>query len=403
MAGSSDRSALKPIHPFPARMAPGLVLERLGEIGENSRVLDPMAGSGVVLRQAIELGHCAVGFDLDPLAVLMAQVWTTPISEKNLDRWAARVSGEVRATNASAVKLDWMDADEETRLFVDYWFGASQRADLRRIAFVLSRLGQGECREDTASLDLIRLALSRIIVTKEPRASLARDTSHSRPHKVLEDSDFQVFPAFERSIRLLRRWLAEHPPIGTADVAPGDARYLATVGNGTVDAVITSPPYLNAIDYLRGHRLALVWLGHGLKQLRRIRSSSIGAERAPDDPKVRTLFSRIRGAMGDLDELPNRYRLMIERYAEDLYRITSEIARVLRSGGTATLVVGNSCLKGTFIENAAGVTEAARMVGLTPTSVYERALPDSRRYLPVTKEGQLGRRMRTETICSFVR
>ena len=403
MGGSSDRLALRPIHPFPARMAPDLVLERLGEIGENSRVLDPMAGSGVVLRQAIELGHEAVGFDLDPLAVLMARVWTTPISEKNLDNWAACVVGEARATNASAVELDWMDAEEETRSFVDYWFGPSQRADLRQIAFVLSRLGQGDCTEDSASLDLIRLALSRIIVTKEPRASLARDTSHSRPHKVLEDSDFQVFPAFVRSIHLLKRWLAEHPPSGAAEVESGDARRLETVGTGTVDTVITSPPYLNAIDYLRGHRLALVWLGHGLKQLRRIRSSSIGAERGPDDPKVRTLFSRIREAMGNLEEMPNRYRLMIERYAEDLYRMTSEIARVLRPGGTATLVVGNSCLKGTFIENSAGVIEAAIMVGLTPTHVCERALPDNRRYLPVTKEGQLGRRMRTETICSFAR
>ena len=238
-------------------------------------------------------------FDLDPLAVLMARVWTTPISEKNLDSWASCVVGEARATNASAVELDWMDAEEETRSFVDYWFGASQRADLRQIAFVLSRLGQGNCREDSASLDLIRLALSRIIVTKEPRASLARDTSHSRPHKVLEDSDFQVFPAFERSIHLLKRWLAEHPPSGAAEVESGDARRLETVGTGTVDTVITSPPYLNAIDYLRGHRLALVWLGHGLKQLRRIRSSSIGAERGPDDPKVRTLFSRIREAMGN--------------------------------------------------------------------------------------------------------
>ncbi len=403
MADSLERSVLKPIHPFPARMAPGLVLERLGEIDENSRVLDPMAGSGVVLRHAIELGHKAVGFDLDPLSVLMARVWTTPLSEKNLDEWTARISAEVRATSASAASLDWMDADEETRSFVDYWFGATQRADLRRIAFVLSRLGQGECSEDKASLDLIRLALSRIIVTKEPCASLARDTSHSRPHKVLEESDFQVFPAFERSIRLLRRRLAEHPPSDAADVELGDARSLGAVGNRTVDAVITSPPYLNAIDYLRGHRLALVWLGRGLKQLRRIRSNSIGAERAPDDCEVRALFLRIRNAMGNLEQLPNRYRLMIERYAEDLYRVMSEITRVLRPGGTATLVVGNSCLKGTFIENAAGVSEAAQMVGLTPTRVLERALPDSRRYLPVTKEGQLGRRMRTETICSFVR
>ena len=148
--------------------------------------------------------------------------------------------------------------------------------------------------------------------------------------------------------------------------------------------------------------MALVWLGHGLKGLRGIRSGSIGAERAPDSPNARALFSDIRDAMGNLGDLPNRYRLMIERYAEDLYRMTSEIARVLRPGGTATLVVGNSCLKGTFVQNAAGVAEAARMVGLTLTSTCKRTLPDNKRYLPVTKEGQLGRRMRTETICNFV-
>lgn len=400
---SSRSPELKPIHPFPARMAPSLVLERLGETGKNSRVLDPMVGSGVVLRQAIELGHEAVGFDLDPLAVLMARVWTTPISEVNLQKWVDRVSGEAQATKSSTVTLDWIDGDDETRSFVNYWFGESQREDLKRIAFVLSKFGCGECKEDAVSLDLIRLALSRIIVTKEPCASLARDTSHSRPHKVLEKSDFAVFPAFERSIRFLRKRLAEHPPSGVAWVETGDARSLVAVGNGTVDAVITSPPYLNAIDYLRGHRLALIWLGHGLKELRRIRSCSIGAERAPDDRSVHTLFSRIEEAMGNLKQLPNRYCLMIERYVEDLYRMISEVARVLRPGGTATLVVGNSYLKGTFVRNAAGVTEAAKMVGLTPTCVSERVLPDSRRYLPITKDGQLARRMRTETICRFVR
>ena len=403
MNGDFDPAALRPIHPFPARMAPELVLERLREVPGDGLVLDPMVGSGVVLRQAIELGHEAVGFDLDPLAVLMARVWTTPTTVENVDKWAGRVIGEARTTDAKAVRLDWMDDEEETRAFVEYWFGVSQRTALRRIAFVLDSFGHGEQEEDRASLDLIRLALSRIIVTKEPRASLARDTSHSRPHKVLNESDFEVFPAFEESIRFLKTRLAEHPPRPTAEVKSGDARRLDGVVNGSVDAVITSPPYLNAIDYLRGHRLALVWLGHELGQLRHIRSRSIGAERGPDGLERRASFSCICNAMGDLEELPNRYRLMIERYAEDLYRMISEIARVLRPGGIATLVVGNNWLKGRFIQNAAGVSKAAEMVGLTATRICERSLPDNKRYLPVTKRGRLGRRMRTETVCSFVR
>ena len=403
MASSSSAATLRPIHPFPARMAPDLVLKKLVEIGDGGRVLDPMAGSGVVLRHAIERGHCALGYDLDPLAVLMARVWTTPICEKNLDDWTKRVQSRVAATSQDGVELHWIDSDDETRVFIDYWFGKSQQAELRRIASVLSVFGRGQGERDAASLDLLRLALSRIIVTKEPCASLARDTSHSRPHKVLKESTFRVLPAFWRSIRALRKWLTDCPPEGRAQVQPGDARNLASVDNGSIDAVITSPPYLNAIDYLRGHRLSLVWLGHGLRQLREIRAESIGAERGPADSTVCGLFGSIRMAMGRVEQLPNRYFMMIERYAEDLYRMISEIRRVLRPGGVATLVVGNSCLRGTFIDNAAAVFEAGKMIGLERVGVSVRELPDRRRYLPFTKEGQLARRMRTETICSFVR
>ena len=37
-----------PIHPFPARMAPGIALDALGQSKTPLRVLDPMAGSGTV-------------------------------------------------------------------------------------------------------------------------------------------------------------------------------------------------------------------------------------------------------------------------------------------------------------------------------------------------------------------
>jgi DNA modification methylase len=67
---------IRTIHPFPARMAPELALETLNDLAANSVVLDPMSGSGTVIRQAAEMGHRPIGFDMDPLAVLMSQVWT---------------------------------------------------------------------------------------------------------------------------------------------------------------------------------------------------------------------------------------------------------------------------------------------------------------------------------------
>ena len=108
---------MKSIHPFPARMAPNLALERLKLLDDSSLVLDPMAGSGVVLRQAIALGHEAIGFDMDPLAVLMARVWTTSVADERIEKWAKWLIEEAQATDPDAVNLPWMDEDPETTAF----------------------------------------------------------------------------------------------------------------------------------------------------------------------------------------------------------------------------------------------------------------------------------------------
>jgi len=65
------------VHPFPARMAPGIALQVMADTNESMRVLDPMMGSGTVLAMARSLGHRGIGYDIDPLAVLISKVWTT--------------------------------------------------------------------------------------------------------------------------------------------------------------------------------------------------------------------------------------------------------------------------------------------------------------------------------------
>jgi DNA modification methylase len=384
-------------------MAPELALEKLQDLNQKGLVLDPMAGSGTVLRQATALGHRAVGFDMDPLAVLMTRVWTTAVDEKLVDSMAERVSKRIEATLPGEARLPWMDDDAETLAFVDYWFAEPQKGDLRRIAFVLDEFSR-ELVDPTEQLaiDLLRIALSRLIITKDKGASLARDVSHSRPHKVAEHTDFDVGPMFTRSIKAVQKRLKDAPPAGGAEIGIGDARTLTALQDSSIDAVLTSPPYLNAIDYMRGHRLSLIWLGHRLADLRTIRSTSIGAERAPDAIDEAAVLNDMRLAMGELDQLPTKFRSMIDRYVQDIRRMVAEVARVLRTGARATFVMGNSCLRDVFIRNSAAVTTAAQHAGLSLVSETERPLPVRSRYLPMTSE-PLGKRMRTETILTFAR
>jgi len=395
---------IRSIHPFPARMAPELALASLADLPQGSVVLDPMSGSGTVIRQAAEMGHRPVGFDMDPLAVLMSRVWTRSVKDDLVEKISTEIFREARILRLEDATLPWVDESAVTTAFIKYWFGQEQQEDLRRLAFVLHKFSQRRfSKEKQAAADVVRIALSRIIVTKEQGASLARDTSHSRPHKVASSSNYDVFDGLSRSIKQVRKRLTENPEIGNSTINLGDARSLRSLKSASVDAVLTSPPYLNAIDYLRGHRMSLVWLGYQIENLRTVRSNSIGAERAPNLPLTMSKFEPIQGAMCSVMDLEKKYRPMVARYSEDLYKMVKELSRVTKPGGLATFVVGNSCLKGTFINNSAGVAAAARMVGFREVRTYERDLPSQNRYLPLTENGALGKRMRTETIITFER
>ncbi|MFY7954367.1 MAG: hypothetical protein ACOVT5_17835 [Armatimonadaceae bacterium] len=394
---------IRTVHPFPARMGPDLAIDRLKRIDKPSIVLDPMAGSGTVLRHAAELGHQVIGRDLDPLAILMSKVWTTPVDRSVVERKLKRLLDVVAETDAGQ-SLPWIDGDNETREFIEFWFGKPQRDDLRRIAYALHIGPRPRTDADRAAVNVLRLALSRIIITKDSGASLGRDISHSRPHKVTESTTYQVIPGFSLSVQQILDRLSSNMPPGRVDVAIGDARRMTDVAKGSIDYILTSPPYLNAIDYMRGHRLSLVWLGHTVGELRRTRAVSVGSERGPEVSGRRHEFRPILDALGDVDRLPSGDVRMIERYAEDIYRLMSELARVLRSDGRIFLVVGNSCLRKVFISNSEGFIAAGRMIGLRLTRQVERALPTRKRYLPMPKQnrGSLGKRMRTENVLSFM-
>lgn len=388
------------IHPFPARMAPELAISQLDRLPSDSVVLDPMSGSGTVVRHAAEIGLKSYGFDLDPLAVLISKVSSRHIPDEEIEAAGAKLLKEAMGLSADP-ELPWIDGDGEAERFVAYWFAKKQRRALRKVAYALSIAEDIGISADTR--DVLKVALSRIIVTKAQAASLAQDTSHSRPHRVATESDYDVIGGFEKSIVQLRKRLQRISPKVEGIVAHGDARKLTDIEDGSIDFILTSPPYLNALDYMRGHRMSLIWLGHRYSELSKTRSASIGAERAPDTPLSEQLTHEVQSYMGELDELPRPQRMMINRYVADLYQMASEVSRVLRDNATATFVMGDSCLRGVFVSNSNGLAAAAELAGLKEVSRIARDLPQQHRYLPTPENGSLAKRMKKETILTFTK
>ncbi|MGH7485930.1 MAG: hypothetical protein ACREMY_10075, partial [bacterium] len=151
-----------PIHPFPARMAPGIALEALGESKAPLKVLDPMMGSGTVLAVARANGHRAYGVDLDPLAVLLAGVWTRTVDAACVNDKAKEVLDRAKNSFAS-LRLGAAypaASDDETRRFIRYWFDDYARRQLAALSSVISRV------HDDATRDTLWCGFSRLMITK---------------------------------------------------------------------------------------------------------------------------------------------------------------------------------------------------------------------------------------------
>jgi adenine-specific DNA methylase len=264
----SDERVLRAnrIHPFPARMAPEIAIEKVERLSKpGASVLDPMCGSGTVIHAAANTGRRPVGVDLDPLAVMLTRVASTPALSLDLEKRAKEI---VKVAKRKGVKLpDWIERSDRSVEFVEFWFAAQQREDLSRLARTLASLPLAD--------DALRVAMSRTIITKDGGVSLARDTSHSRPHRVRLEAHESVFDLFVAAAGKIERAISRmKTPTHAASVTLGDARELRQIPTSSVDLIVTSPPYLNAIDYLRGHRLSLVWLGHLIEELKVVRSGS---------------------------------------------------------------------------------------------------------------------------------
>jgi DNA modification methylase len=396
-------TSLRPIHPFPARMAPSIAQRRL-KSRKKMCVLDPMVGSGTTVVAARLYGHQAIGFDTDPLALLIAKAWCSDVNPHRVRMHAKQILGQARRRYPGITFGDaYPDkADPETRAFIRFWFDQTNRRQLKALSDGILKV------KDPTERAFLWSSFSRLIVTKDAGASLAKDVSHSRPHRAYTIAPIRPFERFLSVVDSVLR--ASHFVSGnklpSATVSQADARNLP-LSDKSVDLVITSPPYLNAIDYLRGHKLSLVWMGHFIKNIRTLRSENIGAESARRSTTDIEHVSLAMGSMCDLKRLSRRSRGMLSQYAHDMNSVLAEVSRVLKRRGEAVFVVGNSTIRGVFVKNSSAITYLARANGLRLDSTRRRRLLENRRYLPPPGKRGSGKllrsRMREEVILTFAK
>jgi len=167
----------------------------------------------------------------------------------------------------------------------------------------------------------------------------------------IENTFSKKIQAMKKEILAMSK-IVSNPP--SVKIIQGDARRLE-VKNNSIDLIVTSPPYVNALDYYRVHMYNMLWLGMDFDLFRK---HEIG---------------------GHSHFIMNRFRLLSE-YLGDMLRSMLEMNRVLKMGKICAIVVGNSSLEYELIESHKYFSSFAGKIGFRHIKTFFRNIDKTRKY-----------------------
>ena len=283
-------------------------------------VLDPFVGSGTTVLTAKENGIPGAGTDVLPVALLAsrAKTYDYDIEEtKEWISWAMKLKPEPYSTDSIRDPLI-------KRAFLPKTLG--------KILWLREKIWKEV--EDRRIRDLLTLALMNASL----RSSFA--FKDGAVIKIIKKPIPPIENSFRRELKKIYVDLDVHPSgRAPSTILEADARNLP-FEDESFDAIITSPPYMNKIEYAQVYRIE-----EGL--------FFPGRRPAP-----------MRSFVG-LKLLDRGYLHTLDMYREDLQKAIEEMYRVLKRGGNAAVVIAGSYIKelGVVFEADVEVAKMAEETG----------------------------------------
>ncbi len=371
------------LHPYPAKLLVHIpffflsnsILSKPGDI-----IGDPFCGSGTVLLESQLSGRRAVGADCNPLARLLTTVKTRPIPKTILTtsyrRLVDRIPSETSNGRPDVVNLD-------------HWFYPHVVRQLQCLKDSVDSTRRQDVRE------FFQVCFSncvRRVSLADPRLSVPvrlKEGQYPVNHPLRQKTDahlrrlrrINVFKVFEEVVASNCKRIAALEEISSSlpttafvsnDVReiPRHDHFASTNGKsytGSLQLVITSPPYPGAQKYIRSSSLSLGWLdlcasseliGHklatiGREEFRKAEYSQYASSGLPSADRV----------LGDLHSSNPVRATIAATYLKEMRSAIEEIWSQLRSGGYLVLIAANNQIAGREFKTQRYLQQIAEKTG----------------------------------------
>jgi len=305
-------------------------------VDTESWVLDPFMGSGTTLLACREKGVNGIGIDISPLFYMITEVKIRDYDINKLNMYSEKIfKSKFKLYDVNSIHPILKKA-----------FNLHNLRDILFFRDIISEINDRKYR-DFFLLALLNASSKVSLLWKEgPELK-----PHIRRH---------IPPFREIFIRVVRRMIRD---IQELELRPSeiylyqsDARRMTQIEDESIDFIITSPPYLNRIDYTRLYETEYL-LTFGDLKINPIRSY-IGLK--PPN----------RGYIKKSKYIPDDIPPIGKAYFNDMYEVLNEMYRVLSPGGKISIVVGQGIFPDRVIDSDIIIAKMAYEIGFRNIEVW---------------------------------